>query len=225
MSNYKDLDFQPLIFIHIPKTAGTSFRVAANQIIGLEAIINDYDVNSQETSQIVKDTVYNPKKGKKFLVDEIVQNRIQFFSGHFHAAKYLDIFDNHVRWCTFLRDPIQRVISEYFHVVKYSNYDKSLEYFGNEPQNCNRQSQLISGIQLKEFYFVGITELYQDSLNVFNKATNLNFPYIQANKNPQKFKNQNQVDSRVLKIIEDNNIQDIAIYNKANKLLQERLNS
>ena len=219
MSDYKELDFQPLIFIHIPKTAGTSFRLAANEIIGLEAIINDYGADSKETSQILRDTVYNTRRGKKFLVNEIVQNRIQFFTGHFHAAKYLNIFDNHVRWCTFLRDPIQRVISEYFHLVRHNNYNQSLEYFCNEPQNCNRQSQLISGLRLEQFYFVGITELYQDSLRVFNKLTNFNFPYLRANKNSNKSK----IDINILKIIEANNVQDIILYNKAKKSLQEYL--
>lgn len=223
MSEYTDLDFKPLIFIHIPKTAGTSFRLAAQERINPKAILKDYGPNSQVTSQIILDTVYNKSKGKESLVNEIIQNKIQFLTGHFHAVKYLDIFDDNVRWCTFLRNPIQRVISEYHHLVGANTYDKPLDCFISEQANCSRQSQLISGLRLTDFYFVGITEYYNDSLELFNKITNLDFPYLKTNVR-SKSVDENQENIDLVKKMESNNVEDAQLYEAAKKLLQDRLN-
>ena len=44
----------PLFFIHIPKTAGSSFRVAAEQYFGSEATYFDYGNGSKETSESIE---------------------------------------------------------------------------------------------------------------------------------------------------------------------------
>ena len=40
-----------LLFVHIPKTAGTSFRNAAINNVGQEKVIQDYGVKANETSR------------------------------------------------------------------------------------------------------------------------------------------------------------------------------
>ena len=42
---------QHLLFVHIPKTAGTSFRLAAQQFYGENNVFFDYGLESVETSK------------------------------------------------------------------------------------------------------------------------------------------------------------------------------
>jgi tetratricopeptide (TPR) repeat protein len=221
MSNNNQINLEAIVFIHIPKTAGTSFRIAANHQFGTQVIIQDYGNKSPETSKIVFDTVYANKED--LLLSELVNNKIEFFTGHFPVNKYLNLLGTKVRWCTFLREPIQRVISEYNHFVKHRNYDKSLEEFCKVPRNYNLQSRLLAGLQLEDLYFVGITELYEGSLELFNQISGLKLPCLQLNKNRETLNDKYNIDSSVLEIIKSNNLQDLELYNRAKNLLQSRL--
>ena len=49
----------PKLFVHIPKTAGTSFRQAAESRFGLSRVLRDYGPNSDATSDTIKREVYS----------------------------------------------------------------------------------------------------------------------------------------------------------------------
>ena len=66
-----------MFFIHIPKTAGTSFRKAAEEYYGLERICYDYAPHSGETSKIVIQEVYENKDNFSFL-KKLNDNSIEF---------------------------------------------------------------------------------------------------------------------------------------------------
>lgn len=221
MSDLNQINLEPLVFIHIPKTAGTSFRIAANHQFGSQAIVQDYGSKSQETSKVILDTVYSKKE--KFLLPELIKNKTEFFTGHFPVNKYLNLFGKQTRWCTFLREPVQRVISEYHHFVKHRNYDKSLEEFCKVPRNYNLQSRLLAGLKIEDLYFVGITELYEGSLALFNQISGLEFPCLQLNKNRKTLDSRYNIDRAILDLVQSNNLQDIELYNRAKTLLQSRL--
>jgi len=46
-----------ILFIHIPKTAGTSFRVAAEKYFGEDNTFYDYSAKSPETSAEILENV------------------------------------------------------------------------------------------------------------------------------------------------------------------------
>jgi hypothetical protein len=214
MSEIETMENPPFVFIHIPKTAGTSFRIGVQEKFNDKSIIMDYKQHSNKTSQVIQDTVYSNQK--HLLVNEIIQrNKIKFITGHFTASKYLDIFDTNVRWCTFFRDPIQRVISEYNHLVSRYGYDKSLQEFCILPNNCNKQFNAISGIKLDDFFFFGITEYYNESITLFNKLTNMDISSIKQNIGRKIIDCQYNLNTDLLELIQNNNLKDIELYQQA----------
>ncbi len=205
------------VFLHIPKTAGTSFRYAAEKVFGHQAVIIDYGIDNPVTSPLFLNSFYQNRKD--LLVSQIRQNNIKFIMGHFHVVKYLDIFDKYVKWCTFLREPIARVISEYNYLIRNNFYDKSLVEFCNDPNQCNRQSQLISGLKLEDFYFVGITEYYQKSIQKFNQLSRLNFDYLEENLGRINIDDSYNIEPEIIQMIRNNNLKDISLYKKALSLI------
>ena len=48
----------PIIYLHIPKTAGTSFRMSAEQYFGPDQVLNDYGEESPNTSEDIRAVSY-----------------------------------------------------------------------------------------------------------------------------------------------------------------------
>ncbi|MBW4466164.1 MAG: sulfotransferase family protein [Pegethrix bostrychoides GSE-TBD4-15B] len=211
MSDF-EVDFEPLVFVHLPKTAGTSFRYAIESVVGAEHVLKDYERESSETSALIQESIYSSRSS--LLVPQIIQRNIKFLTGHFKTSRYLPVLDTQVRWCTFLRHPVQRVISEYHHFLRNYDCTESLESFCRKPFFRNRQSQLLQGLELEDFFFVGITELYDESIAEFNRLTGLNIPCLRENTFRAKLSEQYQVDNELLNLITENNIDDFRLYER-----------
>ena len=199
------------IFIHIPKTAGTSFRLSlADEISSFW----DYGANSLSTSDEIKSTVYSNDPGK--LVEISKQNEVGFISGHFPALKYRSLFPE-AKLLTFVREPVDRVISEYNHHVRLNGYTKPINTFCTSPAHKNRQFKCFSGLSVDDFYFVGLTERYSHSLTLFNDITGLgleerkmNLAKNQARK-PLEI-SRSDLDEKAIQLIEKENAEDIKLY-------------
>ncbi len=76
-----------LVFVHVPKTAGTSFRLAAEQYFGRSHVETDYGEHDTATSQTVRETVYSGQID--MLREALRNNETHMFSGHFPIVKYL----------------------------------------------------------------------------------------------------------------------------------------
>ncbi|MFA0813011.1 sulfotransferase family 2 domain-containing protein [Microbulbifer epialgicus] len=170
---------KPIVFVHIPKTAGTSFRWGADSFFGKENVCRDYGKKSLETSVIVRDWLSSEKDGWIF-EREFIRQGYQFLTGHFNAAKYIDIFDAG-RVITFLRDPIQRIVSEYNHIVRNTGNEVSFESFYRNPEYINRQLRLVGRRTWTEFGFIGFVDAYQESLSLLNRKFNIEIPYLHKN--------------------------------------------
>lgn len=204
----------PIIFAHIPKTAGTSFRLSLGHVVPKAEIALDYGRISQETSNLIRNTVYQEAEQK--LLQHMDSVRVLF--GHFQDScirlrGYHKLLPK-AMLCTVLRDPITRIISEYYHFRRYFGYQGSFDSFFRQVPFVNRQSKSIDSIPLCAFDFVGITEHYSESLKLFTKISGLelieNFVNLRA---------KNDLDASISQMDIDNfvrlNIEDIAIYNEA----------
>ena len=169
----------PIVFIHIPKTAGTSFRYGADAFFGSELVCRDYGPESPETSEIVNhwmDRMPDRWKFKK----AFEQRGYQFLTGHFHAMRYAPLFGVE-RMVTFLRDPIQRTVSEYKHFVRHNDFSEEFEIFYRTRQSINRQFRILENLPWPGLGFIGFTDLYEESLALLNHKFGLEIPGLSEN--------------------------------------------
>ena len=164
----------PIIYLHIPKTAGTSFRKSAEQYFGPDQVLNDYGEKSSSTSEDIRSAFYESNDVKKLRQSGVEH---KFLTGHFSLTKYREIFpDSPV--VTFFRNPVDRVISEYIHFSSHYNFDGDLREFYTRPQFQNRQCKSMSHSTPENIDFFGITENYQKSLEMFNQRYGTNFRWL-----------------------------------------------
>lgn len=214
---------QPLVFIHIPKTAGTSFRTGLEKVFSKEKIGYDYGLHESLTSIFIREFVYeeeNILKAKEWIFD----NEISVLTGHFYASKYLPHFDIKF-FCTFLRDPIQRVISDYKHFVRHYEYKESLEVFASRECFRNRQSKFLSSLSLHQIGFLGITERYGESLDLFQKTFGIAIPQEYTNIGRDDLNAQHIEDEAIMKFLETINWEDIILYRRAVEEFENRYKS
>lgn len=170
---------KPLIFSHIPKTAGTSFRVALTKQLGSQYVLNDYGNEEPTTSKLVKQCIY--EQGDFF---GIVKKQPKAIIGHFPIKKYIHLSDAQ-QVISFVREPSERVISEFKHHRRHANYSGSLLEFAKLPQNKNKMHRYLRGLPWSILGFIGISERYNSSLLLLNKQFKLDITHDALNQSPE----------------------------------------
>ncbi|WOD06162.1 hypothetical protein [Marinomonas sp. GJ51-6] len=206
------------LFVHIPKTAGTSFRHALDEFGGA---CRDYGKNSEETSLLIKEKIYINKD--EFLAYEtFLASNYQWLCGHFSVSKYLYWFL--VRDVViFLRNPIEQLISHYNHVVSHQGYTKSFDVFCTRPLAHDFQSTTLDGFPFELLGVVGITERYNESLDVLNHHFCATYKSKKVNSSPKKVMKIEDVTEEQEKRLEAQLKNDITLYEKATSLLDSRI--
>jgi len=207
------------VFVHIPKTAGTSFREAAKEYFQDKCFF-DYEYSHPETSEIFKKYYYENRD--LYNIRSFFKKLDNFFvSGHFAADKYISIF-NVKDYVTFVRNPIKQVISHYNHYVIHKDYQENLMTFVKDERFRNVQYKMLKSLDLEVYGFVGITESYKDSLYMFNMVYNCNLKFKNSNINKNKYKDYGSLTSEEIEIIKEYNKFDLSIYNKAINIFNRR---
>ena len=213
-------DDSPLFFIHVPKTAGTSFRKGLEQALGNAALCYDYAEDAPETSDLVRQYLYRQQDPFRFS-EAFEASDARVIAGHVPANKYIDLIGTR-RTLTFLRDPVQRVISEYWHFVRHQGWQDSLEAFYRKPRFINRQSKMLQGVPLEALGFIGLTERYAQSLEQLNRCFGLTVENLALNSAPDKQAPAYELHSPQLEEVRRLNRQDIALYEQALQLFEQR---
>ena len=171
-----------IIYVHIPKTAGTTLRNMLEQYSGPDGLYAAYPGNIAGTSSLEAwQTLPEEKK-----------RSIKVLSGHYQV----DVFDAAIdvqpkHFITFVRNPIDRVISLYKHSMavdpNFRGSEISLLKFLLETdesirvQVSNHQVRMIAGISpleeitdahvgcaieriKRDFLFVGLSEFFQEDV-------------------------------------------------------------
>ncbi|WP_231758084.1 sulfotransferase family 2 domain-containing protein [Microbulbifer elongatus] len=169
----------PIVFIHVPKTAGTSFRSGADAFFGSGRVCRDYGAEAAETSGIVRQWM-NLSPDNWMFRKAFEREGYQLLAGHFHAARYVSVFGVQ-RMVTFLRNPLQRTVSEYTHFVRNNGFEGTFEEFYRAKQNINRQFRILGNLPWVGLGFIGFTDQYEQSLNLLNRKFNLAIPELTEN--------------------------------------------
>jgi hypothetical protein len=205
------------LFVHIPKTAGTSFRQSTE---AQYPSMNDYGKESNHTSEIIKDYCYN--KRDMHTLKKIFSTKKYFLSGHFPSQKYIDFVDTrHI--ISFVRDPLEQVISHYNHSVKYLGYEGEFDEFIVITRHNNIQKRYLNSLPVSLYGFIGLTSSYDESLSFINEAYDLNVEVKHSNVGHQKTQTQASLTSKQREIIETSNFQDVILLNQVKTLFKERL--
>jgi len=195
-----------LIFIHIPKTAGATFR---------SILAKNYD---QQSSFFIHDLY--PEISLNYLqkISDQEFNRYGLIAGH--GTQYVLTKARNFSSSVFLRDPVKQIISGYYHIKRspHSPLYKDLKkidtlseyyHFLKDNNGFNQQTLFLSrneeDFRLKNrFYkinqdsynkaiqlldninYIFLTEYFNESLTILKKEVNLNFIYYSFHNRTKK---------------------------------------
>ncbi|GGG26250.1 hypothetical protein GCM10011344_28710 [Dokdonia pacifica] len=208
-----------LISIHIPKTAGTSFIHSLKKQYGHQKVAR-IDINDNR-ARINKIPV-----SKAYLYKNTTVIHGHFTIGLLH--NHLNLFPS-IPIITWLRDPVERVISNYYYLYKrldeelneekkglniLSKMRRSLLEYAQDERNCNRMSKFLNGIDLEDFFFIGIVENYDEDIQELSRKLNWSTLEIVTH-NKTGTVNKPVVDEQTKALIRSYNKKDQALYEQA----------
>jgi hypothetical protein len=207
-----------LISVHIPKTAGTSFRNILSDIYGKGLFRIDIDNNGKIAVN------QDPNFSAQNLLAMTVAH------GHFDMEQFREKFeyDPKVPVIVWLRDPVERIISDYRYkssilhdyaaneivprVLK--RMEKSLFEFASLPSSQNIITErYFKGMKLGNFAFVGIVENYEKDIQKLSHIMDWKIKKIyRHNVTSKKLAKASEDELRIIKNL---NAKDIEIYKQA----------
>jgi hypothetical protein len=200
-----------LLFLHVPKTAGTSLVTAMRTLLPSNETLIIYGAG--RTSQMIMQDVESLTAAQR--------GDIRFIAGHQVWYGIHDLFPGRTpRYLTFLREPVARVISDYYKILRTpaNQYhaqmirdNTSLEEFlrggvsplvmnhmtvllgrdrvtpGHNGEQCSLTDQTLlerAVENLRTFWFVGLTESYVADLARIRELTGLQIDELTLNQRP-----------------------------------------
>jgi Sulfotransferase family len=218
------------VFVHVPKTAGTSLRGEIAQMLQPDVnIAVDYTDTRRSFHERMDDAV------EMFLV-EAATSPVRFASGHILARHVSQIRARlpETRFVTFLRDPVARIVSDYRYqrsprhpvhaefIARVPDMDAYLELRAERNKTAQHlipADILLGGdaeecveYMLRTYAFIGVQEMYPIS---FRTLTTLigqpAWPKLRENVNTEN-EAERQVPADLARRIKDANPIDCALY-------------
>lgn len=213
-----------IISIHVPHTAGTSFRMLLREFYG-ERLFLDYGdwvgYNTRGSMRRRERRSIEISKKKNELLRDF--NAIH---GHFTADKYRRILAQ-ASFAAFFRDPFQQTVSDFECMKRYPNIrHPALKVFHDlkpdivEYIRCpifqTSQMEFLGSLSLSDLEFVGLTEEFEISVELFNRTfgAKLSATY-QANVNPNGNGRPYPIDHDLRKEIARYRSSDVELYERA----------
>ncbi len=211
-----------LLSLHIPKTAGTSLRNMLKEHYGEEHAVR-FDISHASGRIDIENQIFSKSKLPK---------KIRVVHGHFYystAVELLELSDD-VKWISWVRDPVERVISNYFYLSKrlkeeldeearglniLAKMQKTLLEYAHNEINRNRMFKFLDGAALEKFFFIGLYENYNEDIMELAAKLDIAVPEIlQHNITGTK----KEVSQDEIEEIRELNKQDIEIYEKVKQI-------
>ncbi|WP_198655828.1 glycosyltransferase family 2 protein [Salinicola sp. CR57] len=212
---------KPCFFVHIPKTAGTSFRLGAKAHLGEAKVWHDYGETQRETAPMVVRWAYE-RRDLWRLWQIVSAQDVKLLGGHVKLEKYAHLAG--MRHCfSFVRDPLQRLASEYHHFVRHHGYQDSFSAFYRRHDMINRQSRFLEATRLEALGFIGLTERYAESLAILNDLYGWQIPGMAENLGHASVDHVYEIDPADESALRALNAEDFQLYRDCERLFESRL--
>jgi hypothetical protein len=228
------VDRKALIFLHIPKTAGTTLnRIIERQYSPLAIFTMD--------PHRIRATAERFKR-----LPEARRRRLQVVRGHLFYGIH-EFLPQNATYITMLRDPVARLLSSYYFVLRrplnplHRKFKR--ERLGVEdcirlfPDRNNTQCRFIAGVKdtaiaderlldmakanlTKSFSVVGICERFEESLILISKTFGWE---ISAYENHKVAKTRPMAEPKLVDLIREHNRLDVELYEFGKKLFEQSL--
>jgi hypothetical protein len=211
-----------LISVHVPKTGGSSFKTLLESHFGNRLLLDYHDRPMNKTTVVrnllaLCGMLKTPNLSKKY----------DCVHGHFLPIKYR--CSRGTSFAIWLRDPVERVVSRYYYWrrhfspdnLQYKKFIKrknlSLEEFCSIKHYQNLYAKYLWGMSLDDFDFVGITDNFENSIEIFRRMYRIDSSAGLAveNVNPNKTASKYAITKGLQDFIYKTNSQDYAIYQRA----------
>lgn len=159
-----------ILSIHIPKTAGTSFRKALEERYGRSLALY-YGQDDRKTDPRLR----CPRRELAARLPALKAEGVAILHGHYQFKDVAAVVPqlDATLW-TWLRDPVERVVSHFYFYrerpVTAALGDEvrtgglSLEAFAAAPKMRSLQSRYLRGSRLGDYAFVGLSEQFEEGL-------------------------------------------------------------
>jgi hypothetical protein len=208
-----------MISIHVPKTGGESFRDVLEQVTDGHL---QRDYGDQPLAPLTLRHRFELARARPHL-----EPGTRAVHGHFVATKYWRRFPG-ARYLIWMREPVERLASHYHYwrrkpdrsnptCRRLLEEDLSLVAFAALPELRDVQARLLGDVPVEALAFVGITERYDESIELFRRALAPDLPILAArtNANPERTGERYDLDPGVRAAIADLNGRDREVYGRA----------
>ena len=232
-----------VIFLHIPKTAGTTMRKIFEKLYGVEYVNSHlYNYDEQPLPDLIKDVKSLPENEKR---------KIKVLNGHAAYGMH-NLLPQQSVYITFFRDPSERAISDYYHMERSAKHrsrigakdDITLEEFikNGKTENMgvsylasddavpvdinegNKDALLARAKEhLRKIELIGIAEEFDKSIILMKRRLGWAMPlYIVRNKGGNRPPS-SSISPELISLIKEKNSLDFDLYSYARSLFSERI--
>jgi hypothetical protein len=219
-----DLKNLKLIAIHIKKTAGMSFKHVLRGAYGRKYYRMNINQNVEDRTE-----AFNQHLAE-------IPEDTRVVHGHFQYTDALPLYEAYpeVPVVTWLRDPVQRVVSRYFYsrrkyeegLRREKDYliNFSLLEFAGDPRFANEMSRVMAGSDLADLAFVGLLEHLEEDVAYLAALLGWQAYKIPMRNTNVSYKSKQTPPSKEeLEEIARLNQEDVDLYRYALELRKERL--
>ncbi len=208
-----------IVSIHVPKTGGLTFRDVLEALTEghLQRDYGDRPLAPPTLRQRVRLATARPH----------LQPDTRAVHGHFIATKYWRRYPE-ARYMAWFREPVERLASHYHYwkrrpdrknptCRKLIEEDLSIGAFAALPEMRDVQARFLGEVPPERLAFVGITERYDESMDLFRRAFYPDLPARseRVNVNPEREGERYELDAATRTEIEQLNAADMALYEAA----------